>query len=1294
MALTSTRLIDEISLKLTILDGRDLDHSHHFTKHSFRAKVVVDGKEFVTKPSANGIWNEDFTITITAESQMKLEVICKHKKAKDDHTIGINHNRDVLGTISKPNVGVIEVSLSRPGREKAVGIIRYAIDVIKTHELRRGTHHQASLSWRTLNSADIIRKVVFNDVMDDLVPPQWACIISSLDGLVENTKDFAELNSSAKVAVGAVCAAIKLIIDQVERDERVESLTETMSSIYYHIQDTNFDKIKSFEDTLQRLVKMTTECAYFITSYKKKAFARRTLEGAILGVDDIIGNFEESFSQLRIAFLMGSTLQSTHTVLLVLNTVRNIETLIHLQSLPLIKNTGWRRIRTKLTSEQEAIFDGLTIWAQTPDERLVSVFVGDSRDEASLIAHKLCERFHSQKRLGSAIFFTEATGSAELSCECLISTIARELAALHPTFAETIADVLAELPSLALSSTHPDRQFEELLIHPLQSLTVVGPVLIVINGLERCSDHSKFVETLSAPHILGKIPRNVRFLLAFGPQSQPLYPLICGAGSSLRIWRSGGDIQSRVITTAAWMYISKDYQGSQLLDRLQDLEAKMAPVYSRAELEIPPGPYPITPTTASLLSEIRWAVAEGTHATFLEPILNQARQCVPPDLMAPFESYSHFVAIRASRWNKKFHTLFLELKNAVDPGIVPWVQEIADTHHLDGIPLAFLELLPKGMSDYPKALPASLVLKYLNTTLRPNICQFEEITKLNKDIKDLDHRLRAHVPTTLRLLSGCWSEWVAPYLQTLHEDDCSATLSELRTFLSSHLLSWIELISLVGCADAGLKQLQVLEPVLSQMVKGTSAANNGIEYIHTIISDAIRFMIYFGTPIRDGGLFMHRLAFLAPTTTFIHRTYAPESVVKSGLDANWPYKFGILDTNDYSTRSQASNDPVLNSLWGNSIKSWSLETGAHLRTLELGEHPVTDEPDKFLALPSKNHFTFMKGGRVSVFEPDRSVEDIKPLELEGYASSLCYTPDETSLAVRVREGHLHFMDLATSKIRTYPSFFPRQQYRRGILKISLNNGCIATCTLDKSEASGHDYHSAAVEVYDIAYGRASVVKTLEHSHSEQFWISEIIWSKDRPDMITIIRSCSTFSRSFCYLWDVETSNCRKLNMGPSHCGSADFGDNGLVILGLEKEIHLIDRSTFEVVNVIPLEIPGWIREVFGHHSLVMTHYKEGLYFQDISAKSKSSHSFGTSDLLPRAYKENVFQNSVKHKLRVQDLALVNGWLVMKPDIKLIWIPFLFDRLVKDESMDQIIISDYFDKVCLVLDCKAVEKYFL
>ncbi|TFK58283.1 hypothetical protein BDN72DRAFT_740325, partial [Pluteus cervinus] len=156
------------------------------------------------------------------------------------------------------------------------------------------------------------------------------------------------------------------------------------------------------------------------------------------------------------------------------------------------------------------------------DERLVSVLVGNSCEEASLIAHKLCERFYSRKRLGSAVFFPHATEDTDLSCKHIVSTIAREVAALHPAFAEAIADVLASSPGLACSSDHFDRQFEDLLVHPLQSLTMVGPVLIVIDGLDRCSDPLRFEEALGASHILGKIPRNVRFLMTYNSESQLL----------------------------------------------------------------------------------------------------------------------------------------------------------------------------------------------------------------------------------------------------------------------------------------------------------------------------------------------------------------------------------------------------------------------------------------------------------------------------------------------------------------------------------------------------------------------------------------------------------------------------------------------------------------------------------------------------------------------------------------------------------------------------------------------------
>ncbi|TFK70800.1 hypothetical protein BDN72DRAFT_503107 [Pluteus cervinus] len=319
----SSSLVSALTLKIKLLDGKKPASRCHLLigKDALCAKVIVDGIDHTTTTSTTATWNEEFTVNFRAQSSIKLEVICKHEHGRRDHVIGSVEVRDVLGKISK-QAGRIEAPLSQPGKTKAVGSIAYTIKLAQNTEAARRA--PASLSWSTLNNSDIIRKVIFEGGKDGRVPPRWATVLSSLDGLVKATQDAAELHGSAKIAVGAVCVAIKLIMQQVERDERVEGLVNTMSNVYDHIQDTDFDKIKAFERTLQCLVKVTADCAYFIATYSQKAFVFRAFEGAIIDVDGTITDFENKFTKLRIDFLMGSTLQSTHTTLLVLQTARNI----------------------------------------------------------------------------------------------------------------------------------------------------------------------------------------------------------------------------------------------------------------------------------------------------------------------------------------------------------------------------------------------------------------------------------------------------------------------------------------------------------------------------------------------------------------------------------------------------------------------------------------------------------------------------------------------------------------------------------------------------------------------------------------------------------------------------------------------------------------------------------------------------------------------------------------------------------------------------------------------------------
>ncbi|TFK70794.1 hypothetical protein BDN72DRAFT_896133 [Pluteus cervinus] len=1294
-----------------VLSGRGLAR-HFLGKGGFYAKLVVDGKEYRTEASATATWSKEFTVSaqptylrrcciltqrsfyrnFRAQSTIRLEAVCKHQHIRHDHVIG-SVGVDVLETISN-HAGRIEVPLSQPGTTKAVGFIEYTIELAQNTGIE--TRAPASLSWSTLTSSDVIRRVIFEDGKKGLVPPKWATVLSSLDGLVKATQDAADLHGSAKIAVGAVCIAIKLIIQQVERDERVEGLVATMSNVYDHIQDTNFEKIKAFERTLQRLVKVTSDCAYFIADYSQKAFVYRVFEGAIINVDGVITDFEKKFNQLRIDFLMGSTLQSTHTTLLVLDKVRNIDITLHVQTLPTIENATWRRIPKKFTRKQEEIFDALTLWAQNPKDRLVSIFIGESSEEASLVAHKLCERFFDKARLGSGVSFPDKTGN---SCKFLISTIAKELAALHRTFAELITDILAKSPSLPTNSAHFDRQFEDLLLQPLQSLTVVGPVLIVIDGLDRCSDLWNFLEILGHSQTLESLPRNVKFLLTTGPSPEFVNPFIHSAGLFLRLWHTDEEVKTHIIMNSFWRHISNLHQGQQLLDNLDDLAKKMNLVtcYSWLDnfsLQCPEN----APPLISLLCEITQPLHPIQNPiALLEPVLAQAREHVPCKLMVCFESYMCFVAILSSRWNQPFDILFGYLKSVVDPAILSWVEEFSEIHQQEGIPQDITTLL-QSPADHCRALPY-LVLKYLNTALKPNLCCVE-FPKFNTDIMDLDFQLSSHVPTTLCKLSQCWAEQVLSHLQASHENH-QIVLLELLVFLSRNLLSWIELLSLLGCLDNALKQLQVLLPVLSQM-KAAGIKLEDVDFMQHMVSDAIDFIIFFWTPIQDGGLFVHHLIFFTPSNTILHQTYVPEEVVKSGLDMCWSYKFHIPD-NHYGLYTMA-NSPTIASLDegepNDAIKFWSLVTGKHSHTFLLPHrlHYLSH----FLASPSQNHFSYLYIEQVFIFKPEQSA-NFEEVKLADRAQSICYTPDGTLLLIRTRDFHLVSRDLRTSDTHIHHNFFASGTswaYSHLLPPMAVSPDCKELAVWAGRNPTN------TIEIYNI--NSATLIRALEHTgQAKDSDVTQIVWSKDQHYMVVAMKPYGLDPQP-CYLWSTAQGTSSIWIQELDSLDSAGFTeDSKSIILASRKKIQLVDCSTLQTTYVIPLVgyVIGYSTpQICGYQGLVLVTLcgEQGVICFAPKAEKPSNDKGGASVPLSPTYKQNIFQNAVKHELQMDKLKLTDdGWLCMG-DMKLTWIPLPFRELKKHHhNKDEIIISNSFpewyqDGVTkyLVLDCKAVEKYFL
>lgn len=140
------------------------------------------------------------------------------------------------------------------------------------------------------------------------------------------------------------------IVKQMQRDRKVHGLIDTMASMYAFMKDANpLEKIKSYERTDGRLVRQTTDCAYFITAYVSESsfgkyclsspelttfisfLAQRTVTHIMSNTDELIARFEASFGELKVEFIIGCALQAAITTVRILEKAENIREYSYLE---------------------------------------------------------------------------------------------------------------------------------------------------------------------------------------------------------------------------------------------------------------------------------------------------------------------------------------------------------------------------------------------------------------------------------------------------------------------------------------------------------------------------------------------------------------------------------------------------------------------------------------------------------------------------------------------------------------------------------------------------------------------------------------------------------------------------------------------------------------------------------------------------------------------------------------------------------------------------------------------------
>ena len=198
--------------------------------------------------------------------------------------------------------------------------------------------------------------------------------------------------------------------------------------------------------------------------------------------------------------------------------------MMYIAKLKPLEHVGWDHSCTCLRGTQNVIINDLIQWAsdcaESGAKKRSQIYVLQGLPDCgkSSIAHSVAEAFHSQERLGAAIFLDNHAAihaSAEgtiIRSQKISTTIASQLASHHKKIEAAIAANIEVDNSLAEADIA--RQFPGLIVASTEGLALIGPICIIIDGLENIVNSTKQLRLLTAiANHFNKLPSNFRLVL-------------------------------------------------------------------------------------------------------------------------------------------------------------------------------------------------------------------------------------------------------------------------------------------------------------------------------------------------------------------------------------------------------------------------------------------------------------------------------------------------------------------------------------------------------------------------------------------------------------------------------------------------------------------------------------------------------------------------------------------------------------------------------------------------------------
>jgi hypothetical protein len=447
----------------------------------------------------------------------------------------------------------------------------------------------------------------------------------------------------------------------------------------------------------------------------------------------------------------------------------------------------------------------------------------------STIAQTIARQLGAQRRCVS--FFFDTSRQADAGLKHLFSTISRDLADLNDDWKASLIRTLKGSAKATNSST-VKAQFENLILEPAKNLDVIGPILIIIDGLDESGSIKERTPLLQALANITELPPHFRFLVTSRPESY----IVDALGDHSHVWvRSSrlDQVDQKSTDQDIWNFVHHRLsQVRTLRDKWADeITARSGQLFQWAstacEYIVGDGTVGCNPLERlqEFLGSDTYTGLDALYMAILD------RLCT----FQPGDATSRRFQVIMGRILCVREPLSLEALSAL------WTDE-DDRDQVESIlsPLGSLLRGVSGKHDPIQPLHASFAdflkikersgqywinvqqqdqlllqasLREMKKLLKFNICKLETSYAFNRDVPELDSSIKQFILPHLSYACRFWLDHL--FAVTPDKEWCK----DIYMFMQRYLLFWLEALSLLNRTERAHIQLSLLGHWLERMVR-------------------------------------------------------------------------------------------------------------------------------------------------------------------------------------------------------------------------------------------------------------------------------------------------------------------------------------------------------------------------------------------------------------------------------------------------------------------------------------------